>query len=69
MILPDISGAEVCMRLREEGSEVPILLLTALSDEDASASARQAPATAFMTKPFQIPDLLARLRTLLAADD
>jgi len=68
LLLPDVSGAEVCARLREDGSEVSILLLTARSHEDAAAQASEARATAFMTKPFEIQDLLARLRTLLPAD-
>jgi CheY-like chemotaxis protein len=42
ILLPDAHGLELCMPLREAGGEVPVVLLTALSEEDFGARARQA---------------------------
>jgi len=59
LMLPDLSGYEVCKRLRAEARtrEVPVLMLTALGDDESRARALACGATAFVTKPFD-PDTL-----------
>lgn len=62
--LPDIDGIEVCRRLRA-WSEVPIIVLTAEGSEDRKVAALDEGADDYVTKPFSMPELLARLRVAL----
>jgi len=64
LVLPDLSGTEVCRRLRE-WSAVPVIVLSAVGDEAAKVSALDAGADDYVTKPFGIDELLARLRAAL----
>jgi len=64
LVLPDLSGTEVCRRIRE-WSDVPVIVLSAVGDESAKVSALDAGADDYVTKPFGIDELLARLRALL----
>jgi two-component system KDP operon response regulator KdpE len=64
LVLPDIDGVEVCRRLRE-WSEMPIIVLSAVGDEDAKVRALAAGADDYVTKPFGTDELLARLRAVL----
>jgi DNA-binding response OmpR family regulator len=57
--LPKMDGLEVCRRLRQEGSSVPVLVLTARADEVDTG------ADDYVTKPFRLAELLARARALL----
>ena len=59
--LPDIDGKEVVRRLRE-GSDVPILILTARDQEKEKIDALDAGADDYITKPFSMGELLARMR-------
>jgi two-component system KDP operon response regulator KdpE len=61
LVLPDIDGIEVCRRLRE-WSEMPIIVLSAVGDEDAKVRALQAGADDYVTKPFGPRELIARLQ-------
>jgi two-component system KDP operon response regulator KdpE len=61
LVLPDIDGIEVCRRLRE-WSEMPIIVLSAIGDEDAKVRALQAGADDYVTKPFGPRELVARLQ-------
>jgi len=65
IMLPGISGYEVCRRLRSGGSTVPILMLTAKDGEYDEADALDLGADDFLSKPFSLIVLLARLRALL----
>jgi two-component system KDP operon response regulator KdpE len=60
LVLPDIDGIEVCRRLRE-WSDMPIIVLSAIGDEDAKVRALQAGADDYVTKPFGPRELIARL--------
>ena len=60
LVLPDIDGIEVCRRLRE-WSEMPIIVLSAVGEEDAKVRALQAGADDYVTKPFGPRELVARL--------
>jgi len=59
--LPDLSGFEVLKRFRAWTS-IPILILTAAEDEDTKVDLLDAGADDYLTKPFGIPELLARIR-------
>lgn len=65
IMLPGLSGYEVCRRLRLGGSTVPILMLTAKDGEFDEADALDLGADDFLSKPFSFVVLLARLRALL----
>jgi DNA-binding response OmpR family regulator len=63
--LPGMDGLEVCRRLRNEGSGVPVLVLTARADEVDTVVGLDAGADDYVTKPFRLAELLARVRALL----
>jgi two-component system response regulator MprA len=63
--LPDFSGVEVCERLRAGGSTTPVLMLTAHDDVAERVRALDAGADDYLTKPFSIAELLARVRVQL----
>jgi two-component system KDP operon response regulator KdpE len=64
LVLPDGSGIEVCRRLRE-WSEMPIIVLSAVGEEDQKVLALEAGADDYLTKPFSPRELVARLRAVL----
>jgi two-component system KDP operon response regulator KdpE len=64
LVLPDGDGVEVCRRLRE-WSEMPILVLSALGEEQQKVRALEAGADDYVTKPFSPAELVARLRAVL----
>jgi two-component system KDP operon response regulator KdpE len=64
LVLPDIDGVEVCRRLRE-WSEMPIIVLSAVGDEDAKVRALAVGADDYVTKPFGPRELIARLGAVL----
>ncbi len=63
--LPSMDGLEVCRRLRQEGRTAPILILTARADEVDTVVGLDAGADDYVTKPFRLAELLARVRALL----
>ena len=64
VMLPDLSGTEVCRRLREEGNGVPVVFLTARDGtEDKVEGLRMA--DDYVTKPFSLVELVARVRAVL----
>ena len=65
IMLPRMNGYEVCRRIREGGSNVPILMLTAKDGEYDEADALDLGADDFLSKPFSFVVLSARLRALL----
>lgn len=64
-MLPDIDGLEVCRRTRAAGDTVPILMLTARGAIGDKVHGLDAGADDYVVKPFDIDELLARLRALL----
>ena len=64
LVLPGSSGTEVCRALRE-WSQVPVLVLSAVGEEREKVAALDAGADDYVTKPFGIEELLARLRAVL----
>ncbi|MCB9854491.1 MAG: response regulator transcription factor [Phycisphaerales bacterium] len=65
VMLPDRSGVDVCRELRRKGQTTPILMLTALSSTDQKVDGLDAGADDYLTKPFELDELLARVRSLL----
>jgi DNA-binding response OmpR family regulator len=64
LMLPGLSGIEVCRRLRQT-SQVPIIMLTAKDDISDKVTGLDIGADDYMTKPFAVEELLARIRVLL----
>lgn len=63
--LPDIDGLDVCRRIRSDGVTAPVLVLTARADEVDTVVGLDAGADDYVTKPFRLAELLARVRALL----
>ncbi|MDO9352907.1 MAG: response regulator transcription factor [Solirubrobacteraceae bacterium] len=63
--LPGIDGFEVCRRLRAQGSSVPIIMLTARTDEIDTVLGLELGADDYVTKPFSIRELTSRVRAAL----
>ncbi|NNJ77977.1 MAG: response regulator transcription factor [Xanthomonadales bacterium] len=63
--LPGLNGLEVIRRLRQGGREFPILVLTARSDWQDKVEGLEAGADDYLTKPFQLEELMARINALL----
>ncbi len=64
LILPDLSGVEVCRRVRET-SDLPVLMLTAKDSEVDRVVGLDAGADDYVTKPFSMPELVSRVRAIL----
>src|ERR1039458_1861379 len=60
--LPDGDGRDYCMRLRGEGHRMPIIMLTGSSAENEVVRGLDAGANDYISKPFHLAELLARLR-------
>lgn len=67
VMMPDMDGFDLCrhLRHRKDTADIPIMMLTALSELDERLKAFEAGADDFISKPFQPEELLARLRVLL----
>ncbi len=65
LMLPGLPGLEVLKRLRKEKIQAPVLILTAQSQVDQKVKGLDAGADDYLTKPFAIDELLARVRALL----
>ena len=65
VLMPGIDGLEVCRRLRADDNPVPVLMLTARAEVDSRVAGLDAGADDYLSKPFALAELLARLRALL----
>ena len=63
--MPGLEGTGVARRLRQDGDDVPVLMLTARDDVDDRVAGLDAGADDYLPKPFALDELLARLRALL----
>jgi DNA-binding response OmpR family regulator len=63
--LPDISGFEVCRRIRADGCNLPVLMLTALDSVEDRVAGLDSGADDYLAKPFDPRELFARVRALL----
>lgn len=64
LMLPKMSGYELCRKVREEGLATPILMLTARGEEMDRVLGLDMGADDYVTKPFSVPELLARIRSI-----
>lgn len=65
LMLPGMSGYEICRKLREQGDQTPVLMLTAHGEEADRVLGLDLGADDYVTKPFSLRELLARVRALL----
>jgi two-component system response regulator MprA len=65
VLMPGIDGLEVCRHLRNSGDKTPVLMLTARVEVEDRVAGLDAGADDYVTKPFDLEELLARLRALL----
>lgn len=65
LMLPKMSGYDLCRKVREEGTAIPILMLTARSEEVDRVLGLDLGADDYITKPFSVPELMARIRAIL----
>jgi len=65
LMLPKVSGYEICQKLRSEGVSTPILILTARGEESDRVLGLDLGADDYVTKPFSVRELMARVRALL----
>lgn len=66
LTLPDMGGYEVCRTLREKHVSMPIIMLTARKDEADKLKGFETGADDYVTKPFSVKELLARVKAVLA---
>ncbi|MFB9863821.1 response regulator transcription factor [Rufibacter immobilis] len=64
IMLPEMSGLEVCKKLREQDSKTPILMLTALDSPENIVMGLDSGADGYLSKPFNFAELSARIRTM-----
>ncbi|GAL84157.1 transcriptional regulator [Sporocytophaga myxococcoides] len=64
LMLPGINGMEICRRIREDNTDVPIIMLTALGTTENVVSGLNAGADDYMIKPFKFSELLARIEAI-----
>jgi len=69
VMLPGISGFDVCQQLRARGQHVPIVVLTARADEKDRVHGLDLGADDYVSKPFSVKELLARVRAQVRRDD
>ncbi len=65
VLMPGVDGLEVCRRLRRSGNRVPVLMLTARDEVQNRVAGLDAGADDYVTKPFALEELVARVRALL----
>jgi DNA-binding response OmpR family regulator len=65
VMMPEMSGLDVCKRAREQGIQVPIVLLTAKGEEMDKVLGLELGADDYITKPFSLRELLARIKAIL----
>ncbi len=69
VMMPFVDGLAVCRRLRERGDRTPVLMLTARHEVSDRVAGLDAGADDYVTKPFELDELLARVRALLRRVD
>ena len=69
LMLPKMDGFEVCRRLREQGRATPIIMLTAREEETDKVLGLELGADDYITKPFSVRELLARVKSNIRRSD
>jgi two-component system alkaline phosphatase synthesis response regulator PhoP len=65
LMLPGMSGLEICKRLRDQGMETPVIMLTSKAEENDKVLGLELGADDYVTKPFSLRELLARVKAHL----
>ena len=65
LTIPELDGHNLCRRLRAEGYQMPVLILTARDSLQDRAAALEAGADDYVVKPYRLAELLTRIQTLL----
>jgi DNA-binding response OmpR family regulator len=65
IMLPDVNGIEICRRIRAVDGRTPILMLSSLSEETDKVTALELGADDYLTKPFGVFEMMARVKALL----
>ena len=65
VMMPKLTGVELCHRIRKEGYKMPVLMLTALDTTQDQVEGLNAGADDYIVKPYKLQELLARIRALL----
>jgi len=66
IMLPEMSGYEICRRLRDQGKQIPIIMLSARGEEFDKLHGFEMGADDYITKPFSVDELIARIKAVLA---
>ena len=69
LMLPEMSGYKVCQSLRDAGSDIPVMILSARTLSEDRTRGFEVGADQYLTKPFDLAELLSRVRTLLTLYD
>jgi DNA-binding response OmpR family regulator len=69
IMLPGMNGNEICRKIKKEKPDLPIIMLTARGSEMDKVSGLDIGADDYLTKPFSIPELLARIRAVFRRYD
>lgn len=69
LMLPGMSGLEICKRLRDKGRATPVIMLTAKAEENDKILGLEVGADDYVTKPFSVRELLARVRAHLRREE
>ncbi len=69
LMLPEITGEQLCARWRERGIQTPIIMVTAKGQEKEKISGLDLGADDYITKPFSLEEMLARIRAILRRTD
>ena len=65
VMLPDLDGFQLCRKLRDSGNYTPVIMLTARSSPEDRVLGLEAGADDYLVKPFELTELLARVRSLI----
>jgi DNA-binding response OmpR family regulator len=65
IVLPGMSGFEICKRIRDEGMKIPVIMLTAKAEENDRVFGLELGADDYITKPFSVRELMARVKAHL----
>ena len=65
VMMPEMSGFDVCKQIRQDGNKVPVILLTAKGEEIDKVVGLELGADDYITKPFSLRELLARIKAIL----
>ena len=69
IMLPGTDGIAICKRIREEGMTIPVLFITARDQSDEKVEGLVAGGDDYITKPFELPELMARIQGIFNAKE